>query len=228
MQIILNEEEAKAYQNQKIREAILAETSKFPANMKLPQGCKPRPIPLSDDEKAKILKLHVDGMARGQIARELHLPGRQVSGFIQGHLHPIATNVQAALDRESVKMHAGLHQAPIIEGLQPMKPLIMPVTEKPPIEPTCASCGKPLGRDKVAIGGKMYCGQACAPKKIPAMQTKRIKPPKSNSAIDSLIVDVSSKNQDPLDIANEINRVFGGAWLPEHVTKRLEELRSHE
>jgi hypothetical protein len=212
MQIILNDEEAKAYQKQKIREAILEQTSRFPAKIELPEGCKLRPNPLTKEAKFLIIELHIEGTPRGKIARELGLPGRQVSGVVQAYI-----NASKKLPTE-----------PKIEGLQPMKPLIMPVIEKPPIEPTCSSCGKPLGRDKVAIDGKMYCSQGCAPKKVPTMITKRPKAPKSNSAIDSLIIDVSAKNQDPLDIANEINRVFGGTWLPEHVTKRLKELRSHE
>ena len=62
MQIILEGDEAQAYVNQKTFEAILAETSKFPANMKLPEGCKPRPIPLSDESKADIKRLHDTGM----------------------------------------------------------------------------------------------------------------------------------------------------------------------
>lgn len=222
MQIILNPEESTDHLKKLIHEAVLAETSKFPANMKPPEGCKWRPKPLSNAEKAEIQQLHDTGRGRAEIAYMLHLPGRQVSGVVQAYVqnrknvyvtpHPVIDYIEA-------------RQAPQVESLQPVKPLIMPEAEKPPIEPTCSSCGKSLGHDKVAIGGKLYC-KGCAPKKIPAMQTKRIKPPKSNSAIDSLIIDVSAKKQDPLDIANEINRVFGGTWMPEDVTKRIAELRT--
>lgn len=213
MQIILDPEESKAYQDQKVREAILAETSKFPASMQRPINRKPRPAPLSDESKAEIKRLHDTGMRRDQIAKELDLPVLQVGGVVQAYI----MNVLRKRPVESK-----------IEGLQPMKPLVIPGAEKPATDATCASCDKPLGRDKLAIDGKIYCGPKCAPKKVPTMITKRPKAPKSNSAIDSLIVDVSAKKQDPLDIANEINRVFGGAWLPEDVSKRLQELRSHE
>lgn len=211
MQIILNDEEAQAYQDQKIREAILAETSKFPASMRLPDGYKIRPTPLSDESKAEILKLHASGMGRTEIARELHLPGRQVSGVVQGYIQNVARKPRVE---------------PKIEGLQPMKPLVMPVIENPPIEPACSSCGRRLGHNKVAIGGKFYCDQICAPEKVPVMATKKLKPPKSNSEIDGLIVDMASKP--PIEIADEINRAHGGAWMPNDVTKRLAELRSRE
>lgn len=219
MQIILEGEEAQAYQDQKIRDAILAETSKFPANTTLPEGCKWRPNPLSKEHKALILELHESGMGRAQIARELGLPGRQVSGVIQAYINSkkgVYMTPPHVIDYiETAK----------IEGLQPMKPLIMPETKKPAIEATCTSCGKLPGHGKVAVGGKIYC-KGCAPKKVPAMQTKRIKPIKSNSAIDGLIVDMASKP--PIDIADEINRRFGGPWLPEDVSKRLAELRAHD
>ncbi|MCK9569728.1 hypothetical protein M0R72_12365 [Candidatus Pacearchaeota archaeon] len=220
MKIILEGDEAQAYVGQKIGEAILEQTTRFPANMKPPEGCKWRPKPLSKEHKALILELHESGMGRAQIARELGLPGRQVSGVIQAYINSkkgVYMTPPHVIDYiETAK----------IEGLQPMKPLIMPETKKPAIEATGTSCGKPLTRDKVAIDGKMYCGQGCAPKKVPTMITKRPKAPKSNSAIDSLIIDVSAKNQDPLDIANEINRVFGGTWMPGDVTRRLKELRT--
>lgn len=118
MQIILNEEEAKSYQDQKVREAILAETSKFPANMKLPENCKPRPNPLTNEQKSEIQRLHDTGMERGQIARELHLPGRQVSGVVQAYINAKKLSV-----------------LPKIEGLQPMQPLVMPAEEMPAKSP---------------------------------------------------------------------------------------------
>lgn len=222
MIIVLNEEESKAHIEQKIREAILEQTSRFPVKTELPNGCKLRSRPLKADQKATIWEMFADGMKPKDIARELGLPGRQVSGIIQGHLHPIGANVQAALDRESAKMHAGLHQGAKIDDLQPTKPLIMPVVEGPANETTCAvfdldipestvetaaaylkdvlgesapkpisceACGKPLDHNRVAIGGKFY-HKACAPKKVPTMITRRPKPVKSNSAIDSLIVDI--------------------------------------
>lgn len=202
MQIILNDEESKTHLEQKIREAILAETSKFPDGRKL------RPEPLTPEQKAEIQRLYHTGMARGQIARELHLPGRQVSGVVQAYIN-------------SAKR---LLVEPVIEGLQPMKPLVMPEVKVPSAKPACASCGNDLGHNKVAIDGKLYCSQKCAPKKVPTMITRRPKPPKSNFAIDSLIVDMAARP--PIEIADEINRRFGGTWLPDDVGKRLAELRS--
>lgn len=195
MQIILDQEEAKAY---------LAETSKS------------RPKPLTTEQKAEIQRLYHTGMARGQIAKELHLPGRQVSGAVQAYIN----------------LAKKLLVEPKIEDLQPIQPLVMPEAKSPLEEflddppklgaPTCATCSKPLDHDRVAIGGKFY-HKACAPKKVPTMITRRPKPPKSNSAIDNLIVDMASEA--PIDIANEINRVYGGTWMPDDVTKRLAELR---
>ncbi|MCK9568999.1 helix-turn-helix domain-containing protein [Candidatus Pacearchaeota archaeon] len=230
MQIILDPEESKAYQDQKVREAILAETSKFPVKFELPEGCKLRTRPLTADRKATIMEMYADGMKPRDIARELGLPGRQVSGIIQGNLHPIAANVQAAVDRESVKMHVELHQEPKIEGLQPMQPLIMPEAEKPPIEPTCTACGKQLGHDKVAIDGKMYCGPKCAPKKVPTMITKRPKPAKKSTThqerVDEIILRMSKDGERYSSIAAEICNQMGGVWLPDDVGKRLKELRT--
>jgi hypothetical protein len=211
MQIILNPEESTDHLRKMIHEAVLAETSKFPANMKPPEGCNLRPKPLSDESKTEIKRLHDAGMRRDQIAKELNLPVMQVGGVVQAYI----MNVLRKLPVE-----------PKIEGLQPVQPLVMPEAEKPPIEPTCSSCGKSLSRDKVAIEGKMYCSQGCAPKKVPVMVAKRPKPIKSSSMIDSLIVDMASKP--PIEIADVINRRFGGSWMPEDVTKRLKELRSRE
>lgn len=118
MQIILNEEEAKSYQDQKVREAILAETSKFPDDMKLPYGCKPRPAPLTDEQKSEIRKLHDTGMERGQIARELHLPGRQVSGVVQAYINAKKLSV-----------------LPKIEGLQPIQPVVVSESKSPAESP---------------------------------------------------------------------------------------------
>jgi len=127
MQIILNEEESKAHIDQKIREAILEQTSRFPASMK-PK--KPRPAPLSDESKAEIKRLHDSGMRRDQIAEKLGLPVMQVGGVVQAYIMNV-------LRRRPVE--------PKIEGLQPMQPLVMPEAEKPATEPTCSSCGKPWG-----------------------------------------------------------------------------------
>lgn len=221
MQIILNPEESEAYQAQKVREAILAETSKFPANMKLPDGRKLRPRPLTKEEKALIIELHISGMERAQIAREIGLPGRQVSGVVQAYIN---AKKDVYVTPSPVIDYIEARQTPKIEGLQPMRPLVMPAQESPAIEPTCSSCGKPLSRDKVAIDGKMYCGPTCAPKKVPVMVTKRMRPTKSNSMIDSLMVDMAGKP--PIEIADAINRRFGGTWLPDDVAKRLAELRT--
>jgi len=167
MQIILEGEEAQAYQDQKVREAILAETSKFPENMKLPEGCKPRPIPLSDESKADIKRLHDTGMMRGQIAKELHLPVKQVGGVVQAYIMNV-------LRRRPVE--------PKIEGLQPTKPLIPPETEKP-------------------------------------AKTRQ-------DRIDSIILSMHAKGARYSSIAAEICNRMGGAWMPEHVSARLKELRS--
>jgi len=45
----------------------------------------------------------------------------------------------------------------------------------PPDMSTCAACGRgPLGHARVAVNGKIYCCAACAPRKVPAMATKRL------------------------------------------------------
>lgn len=210
MKIILEGDEARAHIDQKIREAILEQTSRFPASMK-PK--KPRPAPLSDESKAEIKRLHDAGMRRDQIAEKLGLPVMQVGGVVQAYIMNV-------LRRR--------HVEPKIEGLQPMKPLVvMPAAESPAIESTCASCGKPLTRDKVAIEGKLYC-KPCAPKKVPTMITKRPKQIRSNSEIDDLIVSMSATGASVIDMAAAINRIHGKTWMPDDVSKRLKELRSRE
>ena len=166
MRILLNEKESEEWQAMKSREKILEETSRFPPGMKLPAGCKLTKMPLvrlTKAQKSEILQLAGDGIKVPDIATMLQINGRQVSGVIQGHKYPIAANVQAA------------RQKPKVEGLQPMRPLVMPEAETPTNEPACSSCGKPLGRDKVAIGGQMYCCPDCAPAKVPTMIVKREK-----------------------------------------------------
>jgi len=217
MRILLSEEESREWQETKAREKILEETSRFPPGMKLPDGCKLTKMPLirlSKEQKAEILRLAADGLSTPDIATTLRINGRQVVGVIQGHKHPISANLHAA------------RQKPKVEGLQPMKPLVVHAVETPANKPTCSSCGKPLSHNKVAIGGKLYCCRQCAPKKVPVMVTKKPKPIRSNVDIDNLIVDMASKPQ--IEIADEINRKFGGAWLPADVEKRLADLRAHD
>jgi hypothetical protein len=207
MKIILEGDEARAHIDQKVREAILEQTSRFPASMK-PK--KPRPAPLSDESKAEIKRLHDAGMRRDQIAEKLGLPVMQVGGVVQAYIMNVLRR---------------WHVEPKIEGLQPMQPLVMPEAKKPAIEPTCTSCGKPLGHDKVAIGGKLYC-KPCAPKKVPTMITKRPKQIRSNSEIDDLIVSMSATGASVIDMAAAINRIHGKTWMPDDVSKRLKELRT--
>ncbi len=222
MQIILNEDESKVHLDQKIREAVLAETSK------LPDGRKLRPKQLTTEQKSEIQRLHDTGMGRAQIAKELHLPGRQVSGVVQAYINA----AKKFMDVDQMDAIAAAHIIPVpvtpatpkIEGLQPIKPLVMSEAKSAAVEPTCGSCGKSLGHDKVAIGGKFYC-KPCAPKKVSIMVTKKPKPPRSNSEIDEFIITKSMGEHGSIDIANEINRQFGGAWMGTDVEKRLAELR---
>jgi len=178
MQIILDPEESKAYQDQKIREAILEQTSRFPADTKLPEGCRRRPTPLSDEQKAEIQRLYETGMERGQIARELHLPGRQVSGAVQAYINAAKK----------------LHVEPETEELPPNAPIVSPETESPATEATCTACGSPLGRDKVAIDGKLYCGQECAPAKVPPMVARKTTTCDIDEELLSLVAQKSDMN----------------------------------
>lgn len=175
----------------------------------LNRTAKVLPTPLTKEQKALVIEYHDTGASPKDISRELGLPGRQVSGVIRAY-------VQNVVRKQSVK--------PEIEGLQPTQPLVVPEAEKPHIEPTCSLCDKSLDHDRVAIGGKFY-HKGCAPEKVPVMVTKRPKPPKSNSEIDDFIINRSMAGNEPIDIANEVNRRFGGAWMPGDVTKRLAELR---
>lgn len=49
--------------------------------------------PLADVEKAEILRLHSEGLKPSDIGHRLGLNSRQVSGFVQGHVHPVRINM---------------------------------------------------------------------------------------------------------------------------------------
>jgi hypothetical protein len=49
--------------------------------------------PLTDVEKAEILRLHSEGLKPRDIAKKWGINSRQVSGFVQGHVHPVRINM---------------------------------------------------------------------------------------------------------------------------------------
>ena len=49
--------------------------------------------PLTSVEKAEILRLHSEGLKPSDIGHRLGLNSRQVSGFVQGHVHPVRINM---------------------------------------------------------------------------------------------------------------------------------------
>lgn len=49
--------------------------------------------PLTSEQKADILRLHADGIKPRDIAHQLGLDSHQVSGFVQGHVHPVQVNM---------------------------------------------------------------------------------------------------------------------------------------
>ena len=56
-------------------------------------ACKFKLPKLTSEQKAEILRLHSNGHKPRDIARQLGLNSRQVSGFVQGHVHPVRINM---------------------------------------------------------------------------------------------------------------------------------------
>ena len=57
------------------------------------EACKIKLPKLTSEQKAEILRLHSNGHKPRDIARQLGLNSRQVSGFVQGHVHPVRINM---------------------------------------------------------------------------------------------------------------------------------------
>lgn len=77
-------------------------------------ACKFKLPKLTSEQKADILRLHANGIKPSDIARQLGLYSRQVSGFVQGHVHPVQVNManlaakQVAPMSESDKRQAAI------------------------------------------------------------------------------------------------------------------------
>jgi hypothetical protein len=108
MMLLLNPTETEKYLDDRAREKILEETSRFPPDMKLP---KPRPMPLTNAQKGRIKQLYAEKMPIPEIAKRIGTGGRQVSGYVSCCLGP-------GLSAKNLR--------PKVDGLQPMKPLVLP------------------------------------------------------------------------------------------------------
>lgn len=104
--------------------------------------------PLTDVEKSEIMRLHSEGLKPSDIGHRLGLNSRQVSGFVQGHVHPVRVNM-----------------------------------------------------------------------------TKKATSMSDEEKIDKIVADGRKAGHGFVQIADDINRIVGGHWLPDHVSVRLKELR---
>jgi hypothetical protein len=85
MKILLDEKESQQWLDIKAREKILEETSRFPQDMKLPANCKLPIKPLTDSQRAEIIRMHEEGIRAIEISERLLLPAAQVRGCMGGH-----------------------------------------------------------------------------------------------------------------------------------------------
>ena len=67
-------------------------------------ACKFKLPKLTDGQKAEILKLHAEGQKPRDIAAWLELNPKQVSGFVQGHVHPVQVNMAKLAAKQVVPM----------------------------------------------------------------------------------------------------------------------------
>ena len=65
-------------------------------------ACKIKLPPLTDEQKAEILKSHANGFKPRDIAHQLGLDSHQVSGFVQGHVHPVQVNMAKLAAKEAI------------------------------------------------------------------------------------------------------------------------------
>ncbi|MCK9570416.1 hypothetical protein M0R72_15825 [Candidatus Pacearchaeota archaeon] len=165
MRILLDEEESQKWLDILDREKTLEETSRFPANMKLPEGCELQPTALTQEIRKEIYRLHDTGHKSREIAPLVGISEARIRGLVG-----IYNRKKASVE-------------PKVEGLQPMQPLVMPTAEKP------------------------------------AKTTQ--------DRIDGIIAIGTAKGVNFSGIAAKINRETGQVWMPDDVSKRLAELRSH-
>ena len=141
MMILLDEAETKKWLHMIECEKTPEETSRLPDDM----GCKRPLVRLSAEQKDGILQMTAEGRKVPDIAKSLGINGRQVSGVVQGHKHPIQANIAAQADREFYARQAAHKDATafIEEASQKlvdrgsMKPIVIPMgkAESPAKEP---------------------------------------------------------------------------------------------
>jgi len=131
MKILLDEAESRKWLHVLECEKTPEESSRLPDDT----GHKRPLVRLSAEQKDDILRMASEGHTVPDIAKSLGINGRQVSGVVQGHKHPIQANIAAQADREFYARREA-HQK-LATGETAQKAVIpMGKAESPAKEPT--------------------------------------------------------------------------------------------